>query len=47
MKKLVVEEIEIIEEEEYQRIKKEIDKKDNWFTIEELKRLENRTKKLT
>jgi len=36
MEKLIVEESEIIKEEDYQRIKKEINKKDNWFTKEEM-----------
>lgn len=47
MEKLVVEEREIIEEEKYQRIKKEINKTDNWFTVEELKILQKVGKKLT
>ncbi len=46
MEKLVVEEIEIIEEEKYQRIKKEINKTDNWFTLEELKILQKADKKI-
>lgn len=36
MEKLIVEESEIIKEKDYQRIKKEINKKDNWFTAEEM-----------
>ncbi len=41
MEKLVVEENEIIEEELYQKIKKQMNKKDDWFTSEELKILKN------
>ncbi len=47
MEKLVVEEREIIEEERYQEMKKEIEIIDDWITLKELKTLESRTKKLT
>ena len=40
-------EIEVIKEEEYQRIKKEMNKTDDYFRIEELKTLKKRIKKLT
>lgn len=37
----------LIEEKMYQRIKKEMGKTDNYFTLEELKTLNKRLKKLT
>ena len=37
----------IIEEETYQRIKKEMNKTNNYFTMEELELLKKRAKKLT
>lgn len=46
MEKLIVEEIGFIKEEKYQRIKKEINKTDNYFTMEELKILKKRLKKI-
>lgn len=42
-----MEKLEIIDEEVYQRIKKEMNKTDNYFTIEELKILKKRVEKLT
>lgn len=47
MEKLIVEENVFIEEEKYQRIKKEMNKTDDWFTAEELKTLKKLLKKLT
>lgn len=47
MKKLVVEENGFIKEEIYQRIKKEMNKKEDWFAAEQLKTLERELKKLT
>lgn len=47
MEKLIVEENRFIKEEIYQRIKKEMNKKDDYFTEEELKILKNKLKKLT
>ena len=47
MEKLIVEESKFIEREKYQRIKKEMNKTDDWFTAEELKTLEKLLKKLT
>lgn len=37
----------IVEEEIYQRIKKEMNKNGNWFTAEELKTVKKLLKKLT
>ena len=42
-----MQELSFIEEELYQRIKKEMKKTDDYFTIEELKILKNSIKKLT
>ena len=39
--------IEIINEEVYQRIKKEMNKIDNYFTMKELETLKKRLEKLT
>lgn len=47
MEKLVVEENGFIKEEIYQRIKKEMNKKEDWFVAEQLKTLERELKKLT
>ena len=47
MEKLIVEENVFIEEEKYQRIKKEMNKTDDCFTAEELKTLKKLLKKLT
>lgn len=41
MEKLIVEENEIIEEDLYQRIKKEMNKKDDFFNLKELKEFTN------
>ncbi len=41
MENLIVKENEIIEEELYQRIKKEMNKKDDFFNLEELKEFTN------
>jgi len=47
MEKIIVIESEFIEREKYQRIKKEMNKTDDWFTAEELKTLKKLLKKLT
>lgn len=47
MEKIIVIESEFIEREKYQRIKKEMNKTDDWFTPEELETLEKLLKKLT
>lgn len=39
--------LEIINEEVYQRIKKEMNKRDDYFTLKELQILKNKIKKLT
>jgi len=44
MEKLIVEENEIIEEELYQKIKKQMNKKDDWFTSKELRILKKHLK---
>lgn len=47
MEKLNVEENVFIEEEKYQRIKREMNKTNDWFSWEELKTLKKLLKKLT
>ena len=47
MEKLIVEENGFIEEEKYQRIKREMNKTNDWFSWEELKTLKKLLKKLT
>lgn len=47
MEKLIVEENVFIEEEKYQRIKREMNKTNDWFSWEELKTLKKLLKKLT
>ena len=47
MEKLIVEEIGFIKEEKYQRIKREMNKTNDWFSWEELKTLKKLLKKLT
>ena len=47
MEKLIVEENVFIEEEKYQRIKREMNKTKDWFSWEELKTLKKLLKKLT
>lgn len=42
-----MEKLEIINEEVYQRIKKEMNKRDDYFTLKELQILKNKIKKLT
>lgn len=41
MEKLIIEENEFIEEEKYQRIKKEMNKKEDLFTLQEIKLFTN------
>ncbi len=41
MEKLIVEENEIIKEELYQKIKKQMNKKDDFFNLKELKEFTN------
>lgn len=47
MEKLIAEENVFIEEEKYQRIKREMNKTNDWFSWEELKTLKKLLKKLT
>lgn len=41
MENLIVEESEFIEEEKYQRIKKETNKRNDFFTLDEIKQFTN------
>lgn len=47
MEKIIVIESGFIEREKYQRIKKEMNKTDDWFTAEEVETLGKLVKKLT